>query len=172
MLSIVAMCLPSQATTHQNDLLRFMGETFIAPWFGHVVGADSSNPIEVSYGKRIGNEPTGADHPEMLKMKLSKWKLTILRGRPIFAVNMRLVQEVAEWSSGRLPIKAETSTWSCGSHQVSPLEATRWKKGDAASATELKIARRNHASEERACASSASVARDRLSFSSPSVRAD
>ena len=38
LLSIVAMCLPSQATTHQNDLLRFMGETFIAPWFGHVVG--------------------------------------------------------------------------------------------------------------------------------------
>src|SRR5690242_10687911 len=39
---------------------------------GRVVAADSSNPIEVSYGKKIGDEPTGADHPEMLKMKLSK----------------------------------------------------------------------------------------------------
>jgi arylsulfatase A-like enzyme len=39
---------------------------------GRVVGAGSSNPIEVSYGKRIGDEPTGAEHPEMLKMKLSR----------------------------------------------------------------------------------------------------
>ncbi|MBN1124841.1 MAG: arylsulfatase [Sedimentisphaerales bacterium] len=34
----------------------------------HVVGLDSSDPIQVSYGKSIGNEPTGKDHPELLKM--------------------------------------------------------------------------------------------------------
>jgi len=33
-----------------------------------VVGLDSDDPIEVSFGKPIGNEPTGKDHPELLKM--------------------------------------------------------------------------------------------------------
>ena len=36
-----------------------------------VVGLDPKDPLEVSYGKhKIGNEPTGKEHPEMLKMKL------------------------------------------------------------------------------------------------------
>jgi len=34
----------------------------------HVVGLDPNDPIQVSYGKPIGNEPTGKDHPELLKM--------------------------------------------------------------------------------------------------------
>jgi arylsulfatase A-like enzyme len=33
-----------------------------------VVGADPNDPIEVSYEKQIGDEPTGKDHPELLKM--------------------------------------------------------------------------------------------------------
>jgi arylsulfatase A-like enzyme len=33
-----------------------------------VVGADPADPIEVSYEKKIGDEPTGKDHPELLKM--------------------------------------------------------------------------------------------------------
>lgn len=33
-----------------------------------VVGLDPSDPIYVSYGKPIGDEPTGRDHPELLKM--------------------------------------------------------------------------------------------------------
>ncbi len=33
-----------------------------------VVGLDPSDPIQVSYGRPIGNEPTGKDHPELLKM--------------------------------------------------------------------------------------------------------
>lgn len=33
-----------------------------------VVGLDPDDPIEVSFGKPIGNEPTGKDHPELLKM--------------------------------------------------------------------------------------------------------
>ncbi len=37
-----------------------------------VVGLDPSDPLQVSYAKPIGNEPTGRDHPELLKMKLSQ----------------------------------------------------------------------------------------------------
>ena len=37
---------------------------------GHaVVGLDPSDPIEVSYGKRIGTEPNGKERPDLLKMK-------------------------------------------------------------------------------------------------------
>jgi arylsulfatase A-like enzyme len=36
-----------------------------------VVGLDPKDPIEVSYSEPIGNEPTGRDHPELLKMKYS-----------------------------------------------------------------------------------------------------
>ncbi|MBA3316426.1 MAG: sulfatase-like hydrolase/transferase [Planctomycetota bacterium] len=36
-----------------------------------VVGLDPNDPIEVSYGKPIGDEPTGRDHPELLKQKLT-----------------------------------------------------------------------------------------------------
>lgn len=41
LLSVLAMCLPVPAEelqNHREDLLRFMGETFIGPWFGKVVG--------------------------------------------------------------------------------------------------------------------------------------
>ena len=37
-----------------------------------VVGLDPQDPIRVSYGTPIGDEPTGRDHPEQLKMKLSR----------------------------------------------------------------------------------------------------
>ncbi|MGO8697157.1 MAG: sulfatase family protein [Limisphaerales bacterium] len=35
-----------------------------------VFNLDPKDPIQVSYGKPIGNEPTGKDHPELLKMRL------------------------------------------------------------------------------------------------------
>jgi len=38
----------------------------------HVVGLDPNDPISVSYGKPIGNDPTGKDHPELLKMQTSQ----------------------------------------------------------------------------------------------------
>lgn len=38
---------------------------------GLVTGLDSTDPIEVSYHQKIGDEPTGKDHPELLKMKSS-----------------------------------------------------------------------------------------------------
>jgi arylsulfatase A-like enzyme len=36
-----------------------------------VVGLDPQDPIKVSYGQAIGDEPTGRQHPELLKMGLS-----------------------------------------------------------------------------------------------------
>jgi arylsulfatase A-like enzyme len=36
-----------------------------------VVGLDPKDPIQVDYEKKIGDEPTGKEHPELLKMKLS-----------------------------------------------------------------------------------------------------
>ena len=35
----------------------------------HVVGLDPADPIQVSYKAKIGDEPTGAEHPELLKLK-------------------------------------------------------------------------------------------------------
>ena len=34
-----------------------------------VVGLDPDDPIRVSYGKKVGDEPTGREHPELLTMK-------------------------------------------------------------------------------------------------------
>ena len=38
---------------------------------GKVIGLDQSDPITVSYGKKIGTDPTGKENPELLKMKHS-----------------------------------------------------------------------------------------------------
>ena len=38
---------------------------------GHVVGLVPDDPIEVSYAKKVGDDPTGRDHPEMLRMGLT-----------------------------------------------------------------------------------------------------
>jgi len=37
-----------------------------------VVGLDPADPIRVSYGAKIGSDPTGRENPELLKMKLSR----------------------------------------------------------------------------------------------------
>lgn len=36
-----------------------------------VVGLQANDPIQVSYGQPVGSDPTGRDHPELLRMKLS-----------------------------------------------------------------------------------------------------
>ncbi|KPK71761.1 MAG: arylsulfatase [Acidithiobacillales bacterium SM23_46] len=36
-----------------------------------VVGLDPADPIQVGYGEKIGNDPTGRENPELLKMKPS-----------------------------------------------------------------------------------------------------
>ncbi len=37
-----------------------------------VVGLDPRDPLQVSYAGKIGNEPTGREHPELLKLKIAK----------------------------------------------------------------------------------------------------
>lgn len=37
----------------------------------HVVGLDPADPIEVNYQKKVGDRPTGQEHPELLKMMWS-----------------------------------------------------------------------------------------------------
>lgn len=36
-----------------------------------VIALDPKDPIEVNYDKKVGNDPTGKEHPELLKMKSS-----------------------------------------------------------------------------------------------------
>ncbi|WP_240534845.1 sulfatase-like hydrolase/transferase [Pedobacter aquae] len=38
----------------------------------HIINLDPKDPIEVNYKKKVGNEPTGEENPELLKMKLSE----------------------------------------------------------------------------------------------------
>jgi len=46
-----------------------------------VVGLDPNDPIAVSYDQPVGNEPTGRDHPELLKMPFSHGHdMTIING--------------------------------------------------------------------------------------------
>ncbi len=46
-----------------------------------VVGLDSNDPIQVSYKEKIGNEPTGKENPELLKMHPSHGHdMTIVNG--------------------------------------------------------------------------------------------
>ena len=46
-----------------------------------VVGLDPKDPIRVSYGKKVGDEPTGADSPNLLTLKPSKGHAdTIIHG--------------------------------------------------------------------------------------------
>lgn len=39
---------------------------------GRVANLDPADPISVSYGAPVGNEPTGKDHPELLRMGLTQ----------------------------------------------------------------------------------------------------
>jgi arylsulfatase A-like enzyme len=46
-----------------------------------IVGLDPADPVRVSYAKQVGDEPTGKEHPELLKMKLSRGHdFTIVNG--------------------------------------------------------------------------------------------
>lgn len=48
---------------------------------GKVVGAETADPIEVNYLKKVGNDATGFDHPELLRIKAdSEHSNTIVNG--------------------------------------------------------------------------------------------
>ncbi len=38
----------------------------------HVVGFDPEDPIQVNFGEKVGDDPTGLTHPEMLKVKADR----------------------------------------------------------------------------------------------------
>ena len=47
----------------------------------HVMGLDPDDPIEISYTEKVGEEPTGLSHPEMLKVKAdTQHSQTIING--------------------------------------------------------------------------------------------
>jgi arylsulfatase A-like enzyme len=63
---------------------------------GRVVGLDPSDPIEVSFGKPVGDEPTGKEHPELLKMHPSHGHdMTIVNG--ISRIGYMSGGEAARW---------------------------------------------------------------------------
>lgn len=48
---------------------------------GRVVNLDPADPIKVSYGKKVGDWPTGKEHPELLRMKSNEGHAdTIING--------------------------------------------------------------------------------------------
>jgi arylsulfatase A-like enzyme len=74
-----------------------------------VVGYDPSDPIQVSYGKQVGDEPTGTKNPELLKMKPSQGHAdTIING--ISRIGFMSGGKAARWNdeemAGELTKKA------------------------------------------------------------------
>lgn len=72
---------------------------------GTAVGLDPADPIEVSYVKKIGNEPTGRENPELLKMKNSLnhgHDNTIVNG--IGRIGFMKGGKTARWTDEELPL--------------------------------------------------------------------
>lgn len=72
---------------------------------GNVVAADESDPIHVDYQKKIGNDPTGKEHPELLKMKSSPGQghdNTIVNG--IGRIGWMTGGYRARWTDEELPL--------------------------------------------------------------------
>ena len=62
-----------------------------------VVGFDPKDPIAVSYGLKVGDEPTGKEHPELLKMKPSHGHAdTIVNG--ISRIGFMAGGKLARWN--------------------------------------------------------------------------
>lgn len=61
-----------------------------------VVGLDPADPIQVSYGTKIGTDPTGAERPDLLKVKLSRGHdQTIVNG--VSRIGYMTGGKVARW---------------------------------------------------------------------------
>jgi arylsulfatase A-like enzyme len=70
-----------------------------------VVGADPADPIEVNYKQKIGNEPTGKENPELLKMKNSPnhgHDMTIVNG--IGRIGWMKGGTKARWTDEEMPL--------------------------------------------------------------------
>ncbi|MBS1753445.1 MAG: arylsulfatase [Bacteroidetes bacterium] len=71
----------------------------------YVVGLDTADPIQVDYHKKIGNDPTGAEHPELLKMRASPnhgHNNTIVNG--IGRIGFMSGGKTARWTDEEMPL--------------------------------------------------------------------
>ncbi len=72
---------------------------------GMVAGLDPMDPIEVNYQHKIGDEPTGLEHPELLKMKSSPehgHNNTIING--IGRIGFMKGGKTARWTDEEMPL--------------------------------------------------------------------
>lgn len=70
-----------------------------------VIGLDPTDTIAVSYGKKIGNEPTGLENPELLKMKSTPnhgHNNTIVNG--IGRIGFMTGGKMARWTDEEMPL--------------------------------------------------------------------
>ncbi|MGQ7944311.1 sulfatase family protein [Flavobacterium sp. WC2509] len=71
----------------------------------NVIGLDSSDPVAVNYSTKIGNEPTGKENPELLKLKSSPnhgHDNTIVNG--IGRIGYMSGGKVARWTDEEMPL--------------------------------------------------------------------
>jgi arylsulfatase A len=71
----------------------------------HIIALDSTDPINVSYKQNIGNDPTGSEHPELLKMKSSPGQghnNTIVNG--IGRIGFMSGGNTARWADEEMPL--------------------------------------------------------------------
>jgi len=71
----------------------------------HVVALDNTDPIEVSYEHKIGDDPTGKERPELLKMKSSPGQghdQTIVNG--IGRIGYMSGGKTARWTDEEMPL--------------------------------------------------------------------
>lgn len=70
-----------------------------------VVALDPADPIEVNYKEKIGDEPTGKEHPQLLKMKASPnhgHDQTIVNG--IGRIGYMKGGKIARWTDEEMPL--------------------------------------------------------------------
>ncbi|MES2776530.1 MAG: arylsulfatase [Bacteroidota bacterium] len=70
-----------------------------------VVGLDSSDPVMVNYSKKVGDEPTGKENPELLKLKSSPnhgHNNTIVNG--IGRIGFMSGGKLARWTDEEMPL--------------------------------------------------------------------
>ncbi len=68
-----------------------------------VADLDPNDPLVVSYGIKVGNEPTGKEHPELLKMKLSEGHDgTIVNG--ISRIGFESGGQAARWKDDKIAL--------------------------------------------------------------------
>ena len=71
----------------------------------HVVALDTSDPVEVNYKNKVGDDPTGKDHPELLKMQASPGQghnQTIVNG--IGRIGYMSGGKKARWTDEEMPL--------------------------------------------------------------------